>query len=347
MKRNRSSVTFPVLFVLLMCGAIVEAAEPVTPDNFARAETDRYFSRFANSGGFGKFKHVRNVTPIEAQSVIRMNRDTLYSSAVFDLDAGPVTLIKPDSGDRFQSMQVINEDHFTKMVVYEPGEYELTKDKVGTRYVCVLVRTLVDPSDPADVKAANAIQDGLDAHQGSTGEFAVPDWDQEQLTEIRDRLNKLAAVGQAISDDSPKFGDVGEVDPIVHRVATAYGWGGSPREAAIYMRGAPEAGSEAVPHTMTLRDVPADGFWSVTVYNDKGYFDKNEYDAYSVNDRNADKNPDGSVTVHFGGDPSQPNFLPVGEGWNYVLRLFRPRQEALDGKWKFPTIEPVTARVGT
>ncbi len=323
-----------------------QAAEPVTMDNFTRAESDRYFSRFVAGGALGKFRHVREVTPIEAQTVIRMNRDTLYSSAVFDLES-PVTLVMPDSGDRFQSMQIINQDHFTKNVFYEPGEYELTKDNVGTRYVCVLVRTLVDPTDPEDIKAANTVQDGLSARQESIGEFEVPDWDQEQLTEIRDRLNRIAALGQAVSTDVPKFGDVGEVDPVVHRVATAYGWGGSPREAAIYMRGAPEQGDESKPHTMTLKDVPAAGFWSVTVYNDKGYFDKNEYDAYSINDRNAQKNADGSVTVHFGGDPSQPNFLPVGPGWNYVLRLFRPRQEALDGQWEYPNIEPVTQRVGT
>lgn len=337
-----------VLTALVTLAVVAEsqAVEPVTMDNFTRAETDRYLSRFVANGAFGKFRHVRDVTPIESQTVIRMNRDTLYSSAVFDLDS-PVTLVKPDSGDRFQSMQIIDEDHFTKDVFYEPGEYELTKDNVGTRYVCVLVRTLVDPTDPEDIKAANAIQDGLSARQESVGEFEVPDWDQEQLTEIRDRLNRIAALGQAVSTDVPKFGDVGEVDPMVHRVATAYGWGGSPREAAIYMRGAPEEGDEATPHTMTLKDVPADGFWSVTVYNDKGYFDKNEYDAYSVNGRQAQKNADGSVTVHFGGDPSQPNFLPVGKGWNYVLRLFRPRQEALDGQWEYPTIEPVAPRVGT
>ncbi len=47
-----------------------------------------------------------------------MNRDTLYSAAVFDLDAGPVTIALPDAGGRFQSMQVINQDHYTPLVTY-------------------------------------------------------------------------------------------------------------------------------------------------------------------------------------------------------------------------------------
>lgn len=79
--------------------------------------------------------HVRTPTPIDQQKVVRMNRDTLYSDAVFDLDAGPVTITLPDPGKRFMSMQVINEDQYTLMVVYSKGAYTLTKDKVGTRYV--------------------------------------------------------------------------------------------------------------------------------------------------------------------------------------------------------------------
>ena len=86
-----------------------------------------------------------------------MNRDTIYSFGVFDLTT-PVTITKPDTGKRFQSMQVINEDQYTPMVVYKPGKYTLTQDKMGTRYVFVVVRTLVDSEDPEDVKKVNAIQ---------------------------------------------------------------------------------------------------------------------------------------------------------------------------------------------
>ena len=91
---------------------------PVTPDNFPRAELDLYFSGVVKDGGFGKFMHRREPTPIAKQTVIRMNRDTLYSAAVFDLDAGPVTITLPDAGKRFLSMQVIDEDEYSPEVVY-------------------------------------------------------------------------------------------------------------------------------------------------------------------------------------------------------------------------------------
>jgi hypothetical protein len=125
---------------------------PVTVESFIRAETDLYFSAVAlKEGGFGKFEHKREVSPIDNQNVIRQNRDTLYSAAVFDLDVGPVTITLPDAGQRFMSMQLISEDQYTPPAIYEPGPHTLTKEGIGTRYVVTAVRTLVDPADPADV----------------------------------------------------------------------------------------------------------------------------------------------------------------------------------------------------
>jgi uncharacterized protein DUF1254 len=87
-------------------------AVPVTVDNFARAESDLYMGNAVkDAGGTGKFFHHREMMPIEKQTVIRPNRDTLYSPALIDLDAGPVAVTLPDAGKRFRSMQVINKDH--------------------------------------------------------------------------------------------------------------------------------------------------------------------------------------------------------------------------------------------
>ena len=58
------------------------------------------FAGAVTLGGFGKIYHFRELTPLDKQVVVRQNRDTLYSSAVFDLDAGPVTITLPDPGQR-------------------------------------------------------------------------------------------------------------------------------------------------------------------------------------------------------------------------------------------------------
>jgi hypothetical protein len=104
---------------------------PVTPDNFVRAESDLYFAGVVRNGGFGKFDHTREPAPIDKQTVVRLNRDTLYSAAVFDLDAGPVTITLPDAGGRFMSMQVIDEDENTHAVHYGAGRYTLTRDEIA------------------------------------------------------------------------------------------------------------------------------------------------------------------------------------------------------------------------
>ena len=66
-------------------------------------------------------------------------------------------------------------------------------------------------------------------------------------------------------------------------------------------------------------------------------------DAYSVNNITAAANDDGSVTVHFGGcGDDRPNCLPIMDGWNYTVRLYRPREEILNGAWTFPKAVPVS-----
>src|SRR6476659_4766772 len=83
----------------------------VTPDNFNRAETDLIYAGGVKNQGLGVFAHHRE--PISPGfHVVRPNRDTLYSLSVFDLGSGPVTITLPDAGERFMSMQVIDEDHY-------------------------------------------------------------------------------------------------------------------------------------------------------------------------------------------------------------------------------------------
>ena len=93
-----------------------------------------------------------------------------------------------------------------------------------------------------------------------------------------------------------------------------------------------------------IRDVPVDAFWSVSVYNKDGFFEPNKYNAYSVNSLTGTPNQDGSIKIHFGGDPSSVNYLPITEGWNYTVRFYKPRTEILDGTWKFPDVKPVESK---
>src|SRR6476619_5830151 len=112
----------------------------------------------ADAGGVNVFRHNREPTAIEGQTVIRMNRDTLYSFAIADISEG-ATISIPDCGDRYVSVMVVNQDHYINRLFHDAGQVELTVDEFGTPWVLIAVRVLVDPADPADVAAVNAIQD--------------------------------------------------------------------------------------------------------------------------------------------------------------------------------------------
>jgi hypothetical protein len=316
-------------------------AVQVTPDNFNRAETDKYFGASVKEGGLGKFHHNREATPIDKQMVIRMNRDTLYSLSVFDLDAGPVMITLPDAGKRFISLQVIDEDQYTLEVVYGAGTYTFTREKIGTRYVTLGVRILVDPADPEDIKQVHALQDAITVTQpGGPGRFEVPNWDQASQKKVHDALLALA---ETLPDTKRTFGARDQVDPVRHLIGTAFAFGGNPEKDALYLNVTPSKNDGTTVHRLTVKDVPVDAFWSISVYNAEGYFQKNAFEAYSLNSVTAKKNADGSVFVQFGGcDGKIPNCLPTMPGWNYMVRLYRPRAEILDGKWAFPEAQPVS-----
>jgi hypothetical protein len=315
-------------------------AVPVTVDNFPRAESDLYFGGLIkDGGGIGKFNHRREPARIDNQTVIRLNRDTLYSSAVFDLDAGPVTITLPDAGKRFMAMQVINEDHYVPDVFYGKGSHTLTRTDVGTRYVAVAIRTLVDPVDPKDIEQVHTLQNAIDVSQTAAGKFEAPNWDQASQKKVRDALLVLATT---IPDFKKAFGTKAQVDPIRHLIGTAAGWGGNPDKDATYLNITPPKNDGTTIYKLNVNNVPVDAFWSVSLYNAEGYYQKNPYDAYSINSITGKKSDDGSIAIQFGGcDGKVLNCLPIMKGWNYTVRLYRPRAEILNGTWKFPEPQPV------
>lgn len=314
---------------------------PVSVDNFVRAESDMYFGHSVHdAGGIGRFHHHREPMAIDHQTVIRANRDTLYSTVVLDLDAGPATLTLPDAGGRFMSLLVIDEDQYTRPAIYEPGAYTFSRENVDTRYVLLGIRTLVDPRDPADLATVCALQDAISVVQpGGPGRWEPPAWDLVSQKTVRGALVQLAAT---LPDTKRMFGAKEEVDPVRFLIGSATGWGGNPERDAVYLTVVPARNDGVTPHRLTLKDVPVDGFWSVSVYNSSGYFERNDRDAYSVNSVTAERGPDGSVEIQFGEcEGVAPNCIPITPGWNYWVRLYRPRPEVLDGRWTLPEAQPL------
>jgi hypothetical protein len=223
-------------------------------------------------------------------------------------------------------------------VAYTAGKHTFTREQIGTRYIMAAVRTLVNPADQEDIKKVRALQDAIKVDQKSAGKFEVPNWDPASQKKVRDPLITL---GTTLPDTRRMFGKKDDVDRVRHLIGSAMAWGGNPEKDALYLNVTPPNNDGKTVYRLTVKDVPVDGFWSVSIYNADGYYQKNEHDVYSVNSVTAKKNADGSVTIQFGGwDGKTPNCLPILPGWNYMVRLYRPRKEVLDGTWKFPDLQP-------
>src|SRR5262249_24890859 len=194
----------------------------------------------------------------------------------------PVTITMPDSGKRFMSLQVIDEDQYTYLVAYGPGEHTLSKDKIGTRYVLAAVRTLVDPTDAKDVAQVNTLQDAILVSQpGGPGRWEAPNWDRASQKRVR---QALLALGSTLSDTKGMFGARGQVDPTRHLIGSGMAWGGNPEKDAVYLPITPTQNDGKTIYRMLVPgDVPVDACWSVSVYNAQGYFEPNSYGAYTLN----------------------------------------------------------------
>ncbi|MBI3796646.1 MAG: DUF1254 domain-containing protein [Deltaproteobacteria bacterium] len=223
-------------------------------------------------------------------------------------------------------------------IVHGAGKHTFTREQIGTRYVMAATRTLVDPANPKDIEQVHALQDAIKVEQKSPGKFEVPNWEQASQKKVREALIVL---GSTVPDTKRMFGTKDQVDPVRHLIGSAMAWGGNPEQAALLLNVTPPKNDGTTVYRLTVKDVPVDGFWSISVYNADGYYQKNEHNAYSINNITAKKSEDGSVVIQFGGyDGKTPNCLPITPGWNYMVRLYRPRKEILDGTWKFPEAQP-------
>lgn len=309
----------------------------VNVDNYVRATTSAHFEGMMKMArGMNKFAHARRPVPLHKQNIERMNRDTIYSSALVDISQG-ATLTIPDSGSRYMSIIVMNEDYYTTAIFHAGGTYQLTMAEHGTPFVAVVARILANPTDPADLKIANDLQAHIEVHANSDKIYSRLNYDTESLTRTHKLLQRL---GEGLDDASFWNGKFDEVKETRHLIGAAFGWGGLPTYEVVYE--SKTASLHLGKYQLTVKDVPVDGFWSISIYNAAGYFEENAFDSYSINSVTAEPNDDDSYTINFGDcSDGLKNCLHIMEGWGYVVRLYQPREEIQNGEWSFPEPRPI------
>lgn len=137
------------------------------------------------------------------------------------------------------------------------------------------------------------------------------------------------------------------------RAATArLGLGANPPEDAIYINSTADGAGQALNGSMRYRMhfekgglPPVRAFWSITAYDQGGYFIPNAINRYAIGDRDRLKfNADGSLDLYIQGPNPGPeresNWLPAGDGpFNLTIRLYWPEEAILSGSWRPPALE--------
>jgi len=311
----------------------------VTDDNYSLAETDGiiagYVKKIADAtstNGVGVLMHYRKGADPKDRTIMRINFDTIYSWAIVDLTE-PATLTMPETNGRYQSAWIVSEDGYYPGAFTKPGEHEITKEWIGgARYAVIVMRTQVNVRDPKDLTKAHALQDKLKLTQKDRGSWdPANQWDEKQVAAMRAKYQKI---GDSM-DTAEMFGKKGEISQNNRNAGNAFGWGGFTPDQAVYPQYFPKSTAH---QTLTLKDVPVKAFWSITVYDKKGF---PQTDTYNINSAFADADADGSVTINFGGDKNAKNYMETFDGWNFTLRMYEPTEAYFNGKWVKPDLKLV------
>lgn len=313
----------------------------VTDENYALAETQVIFTDYrdriaavSGTGGTGVFLHNTNAADPNDKTVVRINFDTRYSMCLLDLKEDAV-LTMPETGGRYQSAWFVTEEHYNPMAITAPGTYTLTEEMMGSRYVLIIVRTLVNMKDEKDMGVVTELQKQLKIEQADRGSYEPScQWNMDEILAMRKKYVEIATEKRLAADDM--FGKKGSLTQENHNCGVAYGWGGFTSDQAVYLSYIPQ---NEEPCTLTLKNVPVadNAFWSITIYDIEGYPQGNPY---NINSTFAARNEDGSVTVHFGGDDkSVANYMEIFPGWTFILRLYLPQEEYFNKTWTKPELE--------
>ncbi len=324
-----------------VAGFFSPQGEEVTAATYPTAESSRQFLDKQGIVGVNKWLHIRELTPTDKQSVVRMNRDTYYSFAIVDVSKGAKVILPEVPEGKYSSAQIVTEDHRTYPMFYGAGEFDLTTH-TGT-HVFVIIRLDATLTQ----KEANQIQDKLRVEANSSELFKAKPVTEASFTRVenelkakfpaifkRDGVDALTGCFTHPNDDSKEL-----FTQEKYTVCAAIGWGGAQLVDNIYeVSGSYPAD---VCHQATFEDPMNEAFWSVTVYNAAGFMFS---DLANVSSATAKPNADGSFTVSFGCGPDAPNNIPTANEsgvFTLAMRHYRPSQKVIDGYRIVPAVKAV------
>jgi hypothetical protein len=167
------------------------------------------------------------------------------------------------------------------------------------------------------------------------------------------KVPTLARVANGWSMNTDTMGVYGNYY-LKRAIVTQLGLGANLPEDAIYPlnladeTGKPLDGANAYTiHFEKGATPPVNAFWSITLYDPKGFQVANPLNRFAVSSwMPLATNPDGSLDLYFQnespGTGKEANWLPAPKGpFNLTMRLYAPKSEALTGKWNPPPVTKV------
>jgi len=315
----------------------------VTPESYPTDETSHQILKNQDLIGVNKFLHKAHLTPTDNQPVVRMNRDTYYSMAVIDVSKGASITIPEIPEGKYVSVQPVTEDHRIQAMSYGPGTFKLSTHTGTHLYVVVRLDATFTEAE------AKVIHDKMSISANSNTKFATAPVNKQSFTEVEDALK--AQVPSLVKRDgvlalSGMFTDPRDESEKLftqekYEIGAAVGWGGAQWKDNIYELSGNYTADTC--HKMTFEDPGNDAFWSITVYNKKGFM-FNDLANYSSNTATA--NTDGTYTISFGCGEDSPNNIEIAnpsEVFNIAVRHYKPSKKVSeDGYRLVPLMKEVT-----
>lgn len=306
----------------------------VTPETYPTDETSRQILKSQSLVGVNSFLHKRQLTPTDNQPVVRMNRDTYYSMAVVDVSKGATITMPVIPDGKYMSVQGVTEDHRIQAMKYGPGTFDLTTHTGNHLYLIIRLDATFSESDVKE------IQDKMRIEANSNEEFATTPVNQKSFTEVEDALKaKLPSIVKEdgvnamrgmFTDPQDKSGQ--EFADEKYQVGAAVGWGGAQMMDNIYEASGNFSADSC--YQLTFEDPKNKAFWSITVYDKKGFM-FNDLANYSSN--SAKVNDDGTYTISFGCGSNAPNNIDISnpsDYFNIIVRHYQPSKRVIEEDYR-------------
>jgi len=321
-------------------------AHGMTAMEYERGEAELLMSGFQQrAGGVNRFFHFPGLTRFGDTWVVSVNNDTVYSVAVVDARAG-FSVEVPEMGDRFVSLHIQDFNHTFVDYTWASGTHRYAAGDVDTDYVLAGLRIATTGTDEDEA----FIREWLQPRSTIVAASAIPFEPHADPTVTRRVREALLPQYERLPDTygTVKYDIRAVTDWEKWTYAVAGQFGLSPDDTAMYPPFAPPETRGDVTYRASFDAVPAEAFFSLTVYSADRFLMSDDHNIVSSNRPDFVARSDGSFDIVFGGADARElaaregaNYLYTPQdGWNGIVRAYRPDVDRMRN-YRMPVLERV------